>query len=279
MSYLKRICYCLVLSFISCKGKKDSSKSNSPALPIKDSTQILFNFDKYVEKGSLDLKDHFISIQAGYYYSDSLEYANSLFPQRNLLIVRNKAINISDTIKLEASDYLDDVTIKDLSDSLHFKSVFLQIELTGDSDVPWSEFAGYWNDTLKSFFTMPFVQTLRRKDEWTLSGFIADRDELVGNFQYDYPFTISLKDFVISDEQKPTVQYIGYSTITLEPIKGYKMISQKDSIPYTIKKGKELVVDTLYRAAGTVRLIISDSIIIHAKIDEAKEKLQENTAG
>ena len=57
------------------------------------------------------------------------------------------------------------------------------------------------------------------------------------------------------------------------------MISQKDSIPYTIKKGKELFVDTLYRAAGTIRLIISDSIIIHTKIDEAKGKLQENTAG
>ena len=57
------------------------------------------------------------------------------------------------------------------------------------------------------------------------------------------------------------------------------MIGQKDSIPYSIKKGKNVFVDTLYRAAGRVRLIISDSIIFHTKFDDVKGKLQENTAG
>ncbi|HEV8273573.1 MAG TPA: hypothetical protein VGQ04_19800 [Chitinophagaceae bacterium] len=282
--------YCLLLFFISCKGKKDSSQANA-ALSINDSAkngatntgtemeEILFNFDKYEEKGSLNLKNYFISIQAGYYSSDSLIYSNSLYPQRNLLIVRYKANNKSDTIKMKTSDYLDGVTIKDLSDSLHFKSLFLQMEWTGDSDAPWSEFAGYWNDTLRSFFTMAFVESLRRTDQWTLSGFKGNTDELVGDFQHDYPVTISLRDFSVSDEQEPAVQYIGYPTITLEPIKGYKMISQKDSISYIIKKGKKVFVDTLYRAAGRVRLITSDSIIFHTKFDEAKGKLQENTAG
>jgi hypothetical protein len=293
MYYLKgTLFYCLLLFFISCKGKKDSSRANTSALSVKDSTkngskdsagpemeEMLFNFDKYEEKGRLDLKNYFISIQAGYYSSDSLTYSNSLYPQRNLLIVRNKANSKSDTIKLETSDYLDDVAIKDLSDSLHFKSLFLQIEWTGDSDAPWSEFTGYWNDTLRSFFTMAFVESLRRTDKWTLSGFTGGRDELVGDFQDDYPVTISLKDFAVSDGQQPMVQYIGYSTITLEPIKGYKMINQKDSISYIIKKGKKVFVDTLYRAAGRVRLIISDSIIVHTKFDDAKGRLQENTAG
>ena len=284
--------YCLLLFSISCKGKKDNSQANASALPVDDSTknasndnaatemeEMLFNFDKYEEKGRLDLKNYFISIQAGYYSSDSLTYSNSLYPQRNLLIVRNKANNKSDTIKMETSDYLDDVTIKDLSDSLHFKSLFLQTEWTGDSDAPLSEFAGYWNDTLRSFFTLAFVESLRRTDKWTLSGFTGGRDELVGNFQHDYPVTISLKNFSVSDEQEPMVQYIGYPTITLEPIKGYKMINQKDSISYTIKKGSKVLVDTLYRTAGRVRLIISDSIIFYTKFDEAKGKLQENTAG
>jgi len=291
--YLKGpIFYFLLLFFISCKEKKDSSQANASSSSVKDSTkrglnesvgsemeEMLFNFDKYEEKGHLDSKNYFISIQAGYYSPDSVTYSNSLYAQPNLLIVRNKANNKSDTIKMESSDYLDDVTIKDLSDSLHFKSLFLQIEWSGDSDVPWSEFAGYWNDTLRSFFSMTFVQSLRRTDKWTLSGFTAGRDELVGDFQHDYPVTISLKDFSVSDEQKPVVQHIGYPTITLEPIKGYKMISQKDSTPYTIKKGKKVFVDTLYRAAGKVRLIISDSIIFHTKFDDAKGKLQENTAG
>jgi len=291
MYYLKgTLFYCLLLFFISCKGKKDSSQANA-ALSIKNSAkngatntgtdmeEMLLNFDKYEEKGSLNLKNYFISIQAGYYSSDSLTYSNSFYPQRNLLIVRNKANSKSDTIRMETSDYLDGVAIKDLSDSLHFKSLFLQMEWTGDSDAPWSEFAGYWNDTLRSFFTIAFVESLRRTDQWTLSGFKADRDELVGDFQHDYPVTISLRDFSVSDEQEPAIQYIGYPTITLEPIKGYKMISQNDSISYIIKKGKKVFVDTLYRAAGRVRLITSDSIIFHAKFDEAKGKLQENTAG
>jgi len=291
MYYLKgTLFYCLLLFFISCKGKKDSSQANA-TLSIKDSAkngatntgtemeEMLLNFDKYEEKGSLNLKNYFISIQAGYYSSDSLTYSNSLYPQRNLLIVRNKANSKSDTIRMETSDYLDGVAIKDLSDSLHFKSLFLQMEWTGDSDVPWSEFAGYWNDTLRSFFTVAFVESLRRTDQWTLSGFKADRDELVGDFQHDYPVTISLKDFSVSDDQEPAIQYIGYPTITLEPIKGYKMISENDSISYIIKKGKKVFVDTLYRAAGRVRLITSDSIIFHTKFDEAKGKLQENTAG
>ena len=287
MDYLRGILCCLVLFLISCQTKKDSS----PALSVRDSSgnsssesngsdmKPLSNFDKYEEKGRLDSKEYLITIQVGSYFSDSVIYSNSLYPQRNLLIIHNKANNTSDTIKLETSDYLDDVTIKDLSDSLHFKSLFLQIEWAGDSDVPWSEFAGYLNDTLKSFFTMAFVESLQRKDEWTLSGFMTGRDELVGNFQHDYPVTISLKDFVVADEQRPLVQYIGYETIATEPIKGYKMISKNDSLPYIIKTGKKVFVDSLYRTAGRVRLIISDSIIVHTKFDEAKGKLQENTAG
>ena len=170
MYYLKQtLFYCLLLFFISCKGKKDSSEANASAMLVKDSTKNSLNgrdtemeeklstFDRYEEKARLDLKNYSISIQAGYYSSDSQTYSNHLYPQRNLLIVRNKANNRSDTIKMETSDYLDDATLKDLSDSLHFKSLFLQVEWTGDSDAPWSEFAGYWNDTLKSFFTMAFV--------------------------------------------------------------------------------------------------------------------------
>src|SRR4030095_13861070 len=105
MYYLKgTFFYCLLLFFISCKGKKDSSQANVSTLSVKDSTkngsndragtemeEMLFNFDKYEEKGRLDLKNYFISIQAGYYSSDSLTYFNSLYPQRNILIVRTKA--------------------------------------------------------------------------------------------------------------------------------------------------------------------------------------------
>src|SRR6185503_17088030 len=176
MYYLKRILfYCFLLFFISCKEKKDSTKNRTDSEGT-EKEEMLFDFDKYEEKGSLNLKSYFISIQAGYSSSDSLTYSNSQYPQRNLLIIRNKENNKSDTITMETSDDHDGVTIKDLSDSLHFKSLFLQMDWTGDSDASCSEFAGYWNDTLKSFFTMVFVESLQRTDEWTLSGFIGGRD-------------------------------------------------------------------------------------------------------
>ena len=290
MYYLKGIFYCLLFFFISCRGKQDSSQTTG--LPAKDSTtnqsensggkemkEMLFKFDKYEEKGGIDLKNYLITIETGHYFSDSLSYPNSSYPQRNLLIVRNKGNNEADTIKMETSDDLEDVMIKDLSDSLHFKSLFLQIEWTGDSDVPWSEFAGYWHDTLRSLFTITYVRSLQRTDAWTLSGFTSNRDELVSDFQHDYRVTISLKDFSVSEDQKPPVQYIGYTTITTEPVKGYKMIGRKDSVPYTIKKGTKVFVDSIYRTSGKVRMIISDSIIFHTKFDDAKGRLRENTAG
>jgi hypothetical protein len=62
---------------------------------------------------------------------------------------------------------------------------------------------------------MPFVESLQRTDQWTLSGFTTGRDELVGDFQHDYPVTISLHDFRVSDEQIPLVQNMATQQLHL----------------------------------------------------------------
>lgn|GEM_PF-1171194 len=294
--FRKRLCtylFCSLLLFLfSCNAGNDTVRHgatsgtpiDSSEAPVRDAAETAgdddpYHFDRYKGRAHLDLKNYVISIHSGYYDSDSLREPGTVYPERNLLVVRNKLNSRSDTMRMETSDQLDDVNIKELSDSLHLPSLFLQIEWTGDSDVPWSEFVGYRSDTLNSLFTIPMVVSLRRSDAWTLTGFTGGRDELVGNFQYDYPIIVSLKDFSVSEQHLPRVQYIGYSSTALESIKGYRVINSKNQIPYTIKKGQQVLVDTLYREAGRVRLIVSDSIIIHTRLEEAKGKLQENTAG
>jgi len=293
VSILIKYCKRLVLPFVSCvflllvyscnnnpqanrTTISDSLKSNIDSAEAKQRGP--FDFDTYKEQGHLDLKNHSIRILSGHYRSDSSEYDGELFPQRNLLIVCNKATGRCDTTLMETSDYLDGVAIEELSDSLRFKPLLLQLNWNGDSDIPMSEFVGYWRDTLRSLFTLDNIVSIVRKDEWTLSGFSQERDEIVYWSEPDYPFTVSLKDFSVKGDPPP-VQYIGWPTRTLEPVKGFKMITAKDSVAYTIKKGVKLSIDTFYRAAGRVILILPDSSKFHTRFEEVQFKLQGNDAG
>lgn len=254
----------------------DSIKSNIKD-SLEDERRGPFDFDSYEEKRHLDLKNYFIRILSGHYISDSF-YNGALFSQRNLLIVRTKATNLSDTVLMESSDYLDDAVFQELSDSLHIKPLLLQVNWYGDSDIPMSEFLGYWHDSLRTLFTLDNIVSITRKDQWTISGFMRGRDEIIYQPEDDYPYTISLKDFTVESEPPPA-QYIGWRTKTLEPVRGYKMITAKDSIRYTIKTGIEVRVDTFYRAAGRVVLILPDSSKFHTNFEEVKLKLESNSAG
>ena len=153
------------------------------------------------------------------------------------------------------------------------------MDWTGDSDAPMSDFVGYWNDTLRNFFSLARVVSLQRADKWTIKGFVGDRDELVYATEWDYPVTISLKDFEIVNDPLPAIQHIGCSTVALEPIKGYRMINENDSVPYTIKKGKKVKVETLNREEGSVSLTVSDSISVRTKFSDTQGKLKVNDAG
>ena len=264
---------------------KDSIKSNAAdsvtgnaAGTAKNRQRGPFDFDTYQEQAHLDLKNYYIKITSGHFGSDNADYNGEMFPQRNLLIVRNKRTNMSDTTLMETSDYLDGAEIVEQPDSLRFKSPLLEVNWSGDSDIPMSEFVGYWHDTLRSLFTLDNLVSIVRKDEWTLTGFTCQRDEIIYQAECDYPFTVSLKEFEVGGDDPP-VQYIGWHTKTLEPVRGYKMISAKDSIRYTIKEGVEVQIDTFYRAAGRVILILPDSTKFHTKFGEVKSKLQQNTAG
>jgi hypothetical protein len=276
-----------VLCFYSCKNKRTDSltlRSGSSAdsnLVKTDSVvqdEPRFNYDRYEQRRHFNLKKYVIDMKAGYYFADSTRDRHTIYPEENLLIARNKATNKSDTIKLETNDNLHDAEITDFSDSLHLDACF-GIDWSGDSDMPMTELVGIWRDSLQSFFTIAFLLSIERKNEWTLSGFRRSRDEIVDMGEDDYPFEFSLRDYSMKDDPPP-VQYIGHSTKTLEPVKGYKMINKKDSVAYTIKPGVKVVVDTFYRAAGRViLLILPDSTRFHTKYEDVESKLESDNAG
>ena len=282
--------FILPLFVLSCtEQKQKNTPATEPLLPARDSSQVrTFPPDRfiYTEKAKLDLKDFFVSVQSGYKvdstydekYSSLEDSDNSSF-EGNYLFVRRKKDNHTDTLKLESNDQeLTDLKIEDLTDSLHFKRLFLNLSWRELSDAPFNELVGYEGDSLRTFVSLYSLLTLRRKDKFTLKGFVGGRDEVVENFEYDYPITISLKNYSVSDKM-PATQYIGFNSIALEKIKGYRMLSPNDSIPYTIDEDTGVKVDTFYRSKGIVRVVIADSIIVHLKLETAKEKLHHNAAG
>jgi hypothetical protein len=182
-------------------------------------------------------------------------------------------------VAIETSDgspYI--LAIKDVSDSLHFKTLVVDISWSGDSDIPTDAFFECGKDSSSMLFAIQRLDSLYRKDETTFAGFESDRDELVAAGEHDYPFTVSLEDHEVKVVQ-PDVQYIGYTSKALAPIQGMRMSPQSGLVAYTIKKGTPLTVDTLYRARHLVRLIVRDSIVVQVNTDDLSEKLQGNPAG
>lgn len=196
----------------------------------------------------------------------------------NYIFTRDLQTNKFDSLMLQSGDDIGVPTVIDLSDSLKFKKPAFMITWTGDSDIEMNEFVTYENDTLKIIFALENIVSLKRKDASTITGFLRDRDEITYWFQDDYPVSISLTNHTIATPL-PAVQYLGVSTVALADINVFRMTGTRDSVPYTIRRWTDLKVDTLFRARNTVKLIIGDSIILHAEPDSLHMKIQANNAG
>jgi len=275
--------YFFILLIFSCKEKRAKTISRELTVQSGDSTAASAQSDQskmlYIERSHLDLENFSMSIQSKFDIPDSLKYDSSFYFEGIFLFMHEKKNNHSDSLRLEIDDYdPSDLAIGNFSDSLHFKTLLLCISWRGDSDQPGSEFVEYDGDTLKHLFTVNNLVSLQRKDKWTLSGFVAGRDEVVSSFESDYPLTVSLKDYEtkITD---PDRQAIGYSTVALADIKAYRAPTLYGKSTYLIKKGTKLIVDSIYRSLKLVRLIVSDSIILYGRPDKISENVQGNAAG
>jgi hypothetical protein len=280
---MKALLYAGILFLFACnqasnKTAGDTKSSPKDSIPEKELLTDIF----YIDVGHYEFPGYSIDLKAKYWDSRKpITFRDSsYYYEATMLYIKDKKTYKQDSVDLGIDYYnsTDIQTIKDFSDSLGFKSRLLYITWIGDSDMDTGEFVECTKDTCKVLFQIDELYSIRRKDAYTLEGFVWRQDEVLGWRHNDYPFTVSLKDNEVQYIEPP-IQYIGNSTEALETIQAYRIKGGHDSIPYTIQKGTSIMVDTLYRTTNNVRLTIQDSIIIHIDLEKLQGKIQVNTAG
>ena len=213
-----------------------------------------------------------VSVQSHSYERSGYTY------QHNFLILRDLAKKVADTLQMESDDSnLSRLSIEDMSDSLKFKSLVLKVRTTGDSDMDLDEFFEYKDDSLRSLFSFTYLSEISRKDEYTLAGIINGMDEIL-YWGYEYPFTINLKNNCVKIDTSD-IQVIKHHTTTLEPIRVYRVRGEQLSVPYHIKTGTTITIDTFFRKPGLVRMLLPDSTPVYIWKDDLFQKVETNTAG
>jgi hypothetical protein len=277
-----------VLLVFACKGKPGKEPEQGPG---KDSSVLVsgevLNDDSsgtdtekykgpYTKHATFRVRNLVFTVQSFLYNDPNDDY--DYFRESNFLILRDPAKKVADTLPLSNSDgYFPGVKIEDMSDSLKFKSLVLKLSTSGSSDMPIDDFVEYKDGRLTELFSLIYCWDIRRKDENTLIGIIHGRDDIL-YWGYDYPVTINLRDNSVTGEM-PDTQAIKHTTTTLEPITVYKVRGEKLTVPYKVKTGTPIFIDTFFRQSGLVRILLGDSTPVFIKEDDLFQKVESNTAG
>ena len=269
----------LVVSCHSGAGKhpEQVSVSDSPAI-VQPAAKI------YVEKALLERSGYTMKGLA-FYRDDgkgSGEFDSAGAFLGYALAVENHAARKVDTLTIDSASDASDLFLEvhDVTDSVLFPPLLVEVVTSGSSDYEFSAFCGYRDGALKVLFTVDGYSraTLKRKDEWTLVGYVSRRDKLVGSFE-DFPVEVSLKDYTVR-YPTPEKLYIGMDSEVLEPFKVTLISSSaKKGKDFILNKGTKIVIDTLYNTSGMVLLILPDKDTVVAHTNEVKGKVEEDAAG
>jgi hypothetical protein len=285
---------CLLLMF-SCKENKDKTTIAPAGKPVADSVRSSPAPEKivYVKKAARKLRHYYITVLSEYHLPEKLAYDSSTYVKHNFLIVLDENNQRKDTLPISLNGpYFPYIAIKDISDSLHFKTLVIDVDWSSRSDmarVDTSEEGGYFvmshddiiecgKDSLVLLFSVDNMDSMQRTDEWTISGIVTSYAEATTIGERPYPFTVSLKDHVVHITP-PDAEYIGQLDPALDNIQGRLLSGQTDTGSFTIKKGEEIRVDTLYRALRLVRVAVSDSIVVQISMDDFINKLRHSLPG
>ena len=135
----------------------------------------------------------------GYYITVNEEAGEN----KTFLIVYNKTAKKADTAEISGREFDGaELHILDASDSLQIKPLFLEIITPSGSDWYDHSFVGYDSGKLNELFQLsdfpePTRLNLHRKDNWTLTGSVSERDDLVAAVE-QYPVEVSLKDYKVT---------------------------------------------------------------------------------
>jgi hypothetical protein len=254
--------------------KTESAKTNDSTNTANDEKEL------FIERGRYEDAQYKLLAFSRFMIPKNISYDSSYYHKGNILSLTNKSTNRSYKIQLtDPCTGGSRVIISNVTTALHFKKPLFEITTPDCSDWYISEFIQLENDSLRNLFEISDTgpAELKRLHENALVGTVKDRDEIVGNFQ-DYPITVSLTDYSVT-ETKPSIQKIDWESEALEDIHGYRINDNLSKSRYTIKQGQKLIVDSLFRDAKKIILIVQDSIRVMCPTSEVKDKLQGNAAG
>jgi hypothetical protein len=275
----------LVLFFaVACADKRQKTTSlvkESQATIINDSTQIA-NDEKelFVERGRYEDDKYEVVAFSRFMIPGKISNDSSYYFEENILSLTNKNTNRNFKIQLTFPCTGDGaIRISNETKPLKFKKPLFEITTPDCSDWFISEFIQLETDSLRKLFEISDTDPveLARPNEYFLIGTSTFRDEIVGNFSND-TVKVSLADYSVKEIQPP-IQKIGFNSEALEDIHGYRINNNLVNNPYIIKEGEKLIIDTLFREAKKVILIVKDSIRVICPTSEVKDKIKGNAAG
>lgn len=266
-------------TLIACRNTPTSTttKQDKVLPPVDSSITANQAKDFFVERGRYENGQFEVVAYSHFITPEKLSYDSSYYFRENMLSVNDKSTN--KIYKIQIADPCSDnnkIIINNVTESLRFKNPLLEIITPDCSDWYISEFILFKKDTLQKLFDISDMKPAKliKINDFTLTGTVTDRDEIVADFQ-DYPITVSLTDYSVT-QTKPARQKIDFKTEALEEIHGFHAGSTSS---YIIKKGTKLIVDSIFRDTHQVRLKLNDTLYVICPISEVKEKLQGNGAG
>lgn len=233
----------------------------------------------YVQVRKMDIGNYIISMQSIFRGANQQNYHS--FPSAFILIAYNRATKRSDTLKVEdMADFMpgdtEKIRVRDVTRDIRFDKLALIIDWEGSSDHWTSELIGYVDDTLRTIYSGG-IEELKRKDQWTLTGF-SDGEEEITRHQFDnFPLTISLKTFE-GEVKTPDTLVTNFETEATDTVHAWRIFKTGGHAPYNILPGEKFTIDTVLPASQTA-IMHMDSVILRATSDKLFQHIKVSDAG
>jgi len=280
----------IVILLTSCKDRKavTTTSPDTTKIPAKDTVSSdEIQGHRYVEHARLNLPDQVITLTSLFAVVNGKVDEECHYDASSNYFVRiDKKTGKADTVEAGLDNlggsFDPKFIIRDMTDSFQLKSLVVQIVTQAEDIYYANSFVGMKDGQFQKLFEISDTREdgvrLHRQGS-KLIGKIVGRDEVVENLEFDYPVEVDTKTFE-EVESTPSRQYIGYKTYAAEAFRAHRVIGGvTDSSLMAVKEGAEVMVDSIYRDLGKVRLHVHDSVEVEIKIETAKEKLGHNGAG
>ena len=288
------LCFLTLVVFIFSCHERNGRKATTPpsrdtikpvAGLVADDTDEVGYPIKYIEQARLDKPNQVIELISSFAIVNGQVDRECHYDASSAYFVYiDKKTGKTDTVKsgLDNAEGCSDCVIRDMTDSFRLNKLIVQVITPAEDIYYYSTFLTCENGKLKELFSLMDTREtgvpLHREGS-KLVGFMAGRDEVVENLEFDYPVEIDTKTFEVTNIL-PVKQSIDWRTRATAGFRAHRVVNgQVDSSLVVVKAGTAVTVDTLYRNLGKVRIRVGDSVEVEIKAETAEQKLGHNAAG